>query len=104
MVRGRLGTFSRRSSKLVSSRSCLHDKQRKLSPWEEADPNELCDVWVVEAGHQLALLQVLANHLRHSLIFHIQESFMYSLSSTDDLLVCDLWRERCQGDGERFDS
>ena len=71
----------------------LHDQQRKLRPWEDAEPNELCDVRVVEAGHQLALLQVLANHLRHSLIFHIQESFMYSLASTDDLLVCDLWRD-----------
>ena len=82
----------------------LHDQQRKLSPWEEAEPKELCDVGVAEAGHQLALLLVLLNHLRHTLIFHIQESFMYSLASTDDLLVCDLWRERCQAHGERFDS
>ena len=29
----------------------LHDQQRKLSPWEEAEPKELCDVRVVEAGH-----------------------------------------------------
>ena len=30
---------------------------------------------------------------------------MYSLASTDNLLVCDLWRERCQADGKsyRFD-
>ena len=34
----------------------LHDQQRKLSPWEEAEPKELCDVRVAEAGHQLALV------------------------------------------------
>ena len=72
----------------------LHDQQRKLSPWEEAEPKELCDVRVPEVGHQLALPQVLADHLRHTLIFHIQESFMYFLASTDGLLVYDLWRER----------
>ena len=27
---------------------------------------------------------------------------MYSLASTDDLLVRDLWRERGQADGEMF--
>ena len=29
---------------------------------------------------------------------------MYSLASTDDLLVRDLWRERGQANGDRFDS
>ena len=28
----------------------LHDQQRKLSPWEEAEPKEQCDVRVAEAG------------------------------------------------------
>ena len=65
----------------------LHDQQRKLSPWEEAEPKELCDVRVVEAGHQLALLLVLLNHLRHTLIFNIQEKLMYSLASTDQTFI-----------------
>ena len=29
----------------------LHDQQRKLNLWEEAEPKELCDVRVAEAGH-----------------------------------------------------
>ena len=65
----------------------LHDQQRKLSSWEEAEPKKLCDVWVVEAGHQLAFLLVLADHLRHSLIFDIQEKLVYSLASTDQASV-----------------
>ena len=65
----------------------LHDQQRQLSPWEEAEPKELCDVRVPEAGHQLAFLLVLLNHLRHTLIFNIQEKLMYSLTSTDQTFV-----------------
>ena len=28
----------------------LHDQQRKLSPWEEAEPKEQCDVRVASTG------------------------------------------------------
>ena len=60
----------------------FHDQQWKLRPWEEAESKELCDIRVAEAGHQLALLQVLANHFWHTLIFSLKKNFMHPLAST----------------------
>ena len=72
---------SRRSSRLVSS--CSMTSRGR----EEAEAKELCDARVMEARHQLALLQVLAYHHICPLILHIYESFMEPLSSTSNVLV-----------------
>ena len=41
----------------------------------------------MEARHQLALLQVLADNLSHTRVFQIYESLMELLTSTDKVLV-----------------
>ena len=48
----------------------------------------------MEAAHQLALLQVLVDYLSHTLIFHIYESLMEPLTSTNEVSVGHLEKEQ----------
>ena len=70
---------------------------RASQSWEEAQPYELCDVGVRKFRHQLALLQVLVDHLSHTLILHINESLMELLASTDKVFVGHLEKNKNLG-------
>ena len=72
----------------------LHNQHRQLSGWEEAEAKELCNVGVVKASHQLALLQVLVHHLSHPFTREVNQSLMKLLTSTGKVFVGDLEKNR----------